>query len=101
MGVSVDTILDDICDEVTGTIEREHFMSCQDVHNIQYQLNLQSIEKHHNDHISVSARVAEIKDMAYNPILVFKNQGEERMMIVTILEGVTFYLLFKQTTNVI
>ena len=77
-GVSVDRILDDVRDEVAGTIEREHLMSRQDIHNIQYQLNLRSIEKHHNDHMSVSAWVAEMQDMPYNPVLVFKNQGEEQ-----------------------
>ena len=77
-GVSVDRILNDVCDEVAGTIERDHLMSCQDIHTIQYQLNLRSIEKHHNDHMSVSAWVAEMQDIAYNPVLVFKNQGEEQ-----------------------
>ena len=64
-------------------------MSRQDIHNIQYQLNLQStcIEKHHNNNISVSVLVAEMQDMAYNPVLFFKNQGESRVMIMTILEG--------------
>ena len=53
-------------------------MSRQDIHNIQYQLNLQCIEKHSNDYMSVSAWVAEMQDLAYNPVLVFKNQGDEQ-----------------------
>ena len=101
MGVSVHRILDDVWDEVTGTIEREHLMSRQDVHNIQYQLNLQSTAKHHSDHMCVSAWFAEMQDMAYNPIYFSKIKVKSRMMIVTILEGMTFYLLFKLTINMI
>ena len=77
-GVSIDRILDDIRDNVTGSLEREHIMNRQDIHNIQYQLNLESVVKHQNDHTSVSAWVTEMKEMEYNPILIFKNQGEEQ-----------------------
>ena len=77
-GVSIDRILDDIRDNVTESLEREHIMNRQDIHNIQYQLNLESVEKHQNDHTSVSAWVIEMKKMEYNPILIFKNQGEEQ-----------------------
>ena len=77
-GVSIGRILDDIRNTVDGTIERQHLMSRQDIHNIQYQLNLQCIEKHSNDYMSVSAWVAEMQDLAYNPVLVFKNQGDEQ-----------------------
>ena len=77
-GVSIDRILDDIRDNVTGSLEREHIMNPQDIHNIQYQLNLESVEKHQNDHTSVSAWVTEMKEMEYNRILIFKNQGEEQ-----------------------
>ena len=65
MGVSVDRILDDVCDEVTGTIEREHLMSHQHIHNIQYHLNLQSTAKHHSDHMCVSAWFAEMIIQSY------------------------------------
>ena len=80
IGVTVDIILDDVRDKVNvdGTIEREHLMSHQDIHNVQYHLNLESVEKHCNDHTSVSAWVAEMRGMAYNPVLVFKNQGVDQ-----------------------
>ena len=77
-GVTIDRVLDDIRDSVSGTIEREHLMNRQDIHNIEYKLNLQSIEKHQNDRTSISAWVTEMEEMEYNPILVFKNQGEEQ-----------------------
>uniref|UniRef100_A0A1X7T567 Uncharacterized protein n=1 Tax=Amphimedon queenslandica TaxID=400682 RepID=A0A1X7T567_AMPQE len=62
-GVTIERILDDIRDSVTGTIEREHLMNRQDVHNIEYKLNLQSIEKHQNDHSSIVAWVTEMQEM--------------------------------------
>ena len=95
LGISVDRILDNVCVEVAGTIEREHLMSRQDIHNIQYQLNLQStcIEKHHNNHIAKCVSFAEMQDMAYNPVLFFKNQVESRVMIMTILEGMSTLFL--------
>ena len=43
-GVTIDRVLDDIRDSVSGTIEREHLMNRQDIHNIEYKLNLQSIK---------------------------------------------------------
>ena len=77
-GVTIDRVLDDIGDSVSGIMEREHLMNRQDIRNIEYKLNLQSIEKHRNDCISISAWVTEMEEMEYNPILVFKNQGEEQ-----------------------
>ncbi|XP_011408853.1 PREDICTED: uncharacterized protein LOC105315802 [Amphimedon queenslandica] len=62
-GVTIERILDDIRDSVTGTIEREHLMNRQDVHNIEYKLNLQSIKKHQNDHSSIVAWVTEMQEM--------------------------------------
>ena len=75
MGISIDRILDDVHDEVTGLIKKEYLISRQDVHNIKSQLDLHSIEKHQNDLFSVSAWVAEMREMPYNPVIVFKNQG--------------------------
>ena len=74
-GVTVDKILDDVRDKVNvdGKIEREHLMSRQDIHNVQCHLNLESVEKHRNDHTSVSAWVTEMQGMAYNPVLVLKS----------------------------
>ena len=39
-GVMIERILDDVRDSITGTIERGHLMNRQDVHNIEYKLNL-------------------------------------------------------------
>ena len=74
-------------------------MSRQDIHNIQYQLNLQCIEKHSNDYMSVSAWVAEMQDLAYNPVLVFKIKVMSRVMNATILERQIFYLHVEQIIN--
>lgn len=49
MGVAVDKNLNDVGDKTTGTIEREHLLSHQDVHNVQNQLNMKNIQKPSND----------------------------------------------------
>lgn len=49
MGVAVDKNLNDVGDKTTGTIEREHLLSNQDVHNVQNQLNMKNIQKPSND----------------------------------------------------
>lgn len=42
------------------------------------QLNLGSIEKHANDHISTCAWIDDMKMLPYNPVLIFKPQGEDQ-----------------------
>ena len=54
-GVPIEQILDDVRDTIHGHIEREHLLSHRDVLDIQCHLNIQCIEKHHNDYESVSA----------------------------------------------
>ena len=76
-GVPIERILDDVRDTIHDHIEREHLLSRRDVFNIQRHLNIQCIEKHHSDHVSVSAWVTEMREMTCNSILVFKNQGDD------------------------
>ena len=39
--------------------------------------NVEGIQKHSNDFISVATIVAEMRTMDYDPILLYKQQGEE------------------------
>ena len=39
---------------------------------------LGSITKHSNDHMSTCPWVEEMKTSSYNPVLIFKPQGEEQ-----------------------
>ncbi len=41
------------------------------------QFNIEGIVKHKNDLASVSAWVEELREMRYNPVVVFKTQGEQ------------------------
>ena len=78
-GVVVEKVLDDVRDSLSnGTIGREQLLSRQDILNIQRQLNLGSITKHSNDHVSTCAWVEEMKALSYNPVIIFKPQGEEQ-----------------------
>ena len=77
-GVSEKRILDEIRDNVTDTIGREHLTSIQDIQNIRRQYNVEGIQRHHNDHQSVDILVQELQEQDYNPILLYKAQGIEQ-----------------------
>ena len=53
-------------------------MTKLDVRNIKLKLNLENIMKHQNDAISTRAWVKQMEKMQYNPILLFKCQGDEQ-----------------------
>ena len=77
-GVKMDRILDDIRNSVGLSMERKHLVSKQDIHNIQRQYNISGVKRHANDHISLQAWIEDCKMMEYNPIVIFKQQGEEQ-----------------------
>ena len=76
-GITNQRIIDDIrhCSENSQT-NREHLISHKDINNIQKQFNIEGIRKHPNDLISVSSVVEEMDVLDYNPVLLFKQQGE-------------------------
>lgn len=75
-GVNIDRILDDIRDDIPdGKVNRQQLLKKQDIHNLKRQLNISGIQKHKN---SVCALVEEAKALEYNPILLFKPQGEDQ-----------------------
>ena len=78
-GVGMDRILDDIRDNIDEqkNLSREHLINKQDISNIKMKLNLENVVKHKNDLISTNAWVQEMKEMPYNPVLLYKSQGEE------------------------
>ena len=63
-GVVVGKVLDVVRDSLSNG--REQLLSRQDILNIQRQLNLGSITKHSNDHVSTCAWVEEMKALSYN-----------------------------------
>ena len=71
-GVSLDRILDDVCDNSTSPgVGRQHLVTKQDINNIKRKLNLQCIQKNPNDLMSVFTWVQELKSLPYNPIVTF------------------------------
>lgn len=82
LGVSVDKIMDKMRD-VSGldTIKRKHLVVRQDVLNIKRLVNLDNVQKHVNDQTSVALWVEEARKFAYNPVLVFKPQGEKAAIV--------------------
>ena len=77
-GITSQRILDDIRNpQQLDKISREHLVSRKDITNIQRQFNIMGIQRHPNDLVSVSSWVEEMEMLEYNPILLFKQQGEE------------------------
>lgn len=74
-GVAIDKILDSIRDNIGSTIKRQHLINRQDINNIKRQFNVEGIERHHDDQMSVCAWVKELQSLEYNPITIFKEQG--------------------------
>ena len=72
-------IIDDIRNFSESTdLHREHLISRKDIANIKRLYNIEGVQIHHNDLISVSAIVEEMETLKYNSILIFKQQGEGR-----------------------
>ena len=69
-------IIDDIRDSETNQISREHLVSKKDISNIKKQYNIEGIRRYPNDLISVAEIVNEMEDLYYNPVILFKQQGE-------------------------
>ena len=77
-GVTIDKIFDDIRDNVGSSIKRQHLITKQDLTNTKRQFNIEGIERHCEDQLSVCAWVAELQSLEYNPITFFKEQGSAR-----------------------
>ena len=76
--IDMDRVMDDIRDATIKQMNRQHLITKQDLHSIKAQFNIDGVVKHKNDLLSVSAWVKELREMKYNPVLVFKKQGEEQ-----------------------
>ena len=76
-GVMVERIIEDIRSTEDKDINRAHLVCRKDIQNIRRQFNIDGVRKHTNDLISVSCIVEEMQTLEYNPILLFKQQGEE------------------------
>ena len=80
LGVTLDRVLDDIRDTCDGGINREHQVTRKDLHNIKHRYNIEGIVRHKNDLQSVQAWITEMETNTdiYNPILIYKIQGEKQ-----------------------
>ena len=70
--------MDDIRDNIDGNLNREHLVNRQDIRNIKNQYNIEGIQKHSNDLISVATWVEEIQSHDEFTVPVFKAQGIEQ-----------------------
>ena len=77
-GVTIGKIMDNIRNTLHSTVSRELLVTRLDVLNIRRQYNVECIEKAKSDLVSVKAWVKELEELEYNPITIFKVQGEEQ-----------------------
>ena len=75
-GVTMQRILDDIRDNCSGSINRDHLITKKDIHNVKLQYNIEGVTRHKNDLLSVLSWVQEMATSHENPIIFFKQQGE-------------------------
>ena len=54
---------------------RKHFLTKQDINNIQTKVKDFGIKRHENDAVSVSVIVEELRGESFNPVLIYKPQG--------------------------
>ena len=80
-GVNIDKVLDNIRENVSATLGREHLVNKQDVRNIQKQFNVDGIQKHTTDSQSVHAWVQELQSGEYDPVLLYKVQGVKELIV--------------------
>ena len=79
-GVKIQMILDSICDGVVTEIGQYELINRQDIHNICHQYNIDGIQYHTNDHLSVQLWVDNLQSGSddESPVLLFKEQGVEQ-----------------------
>ena len=76
-GVTPQRILDDIREVSATNISRDHLVNKKDINNIKKQYNIEGIQRHQNDLVSVLTWVEEMEGLEYNPVLIFKQQGDQ------------------------
>jgi hypothetical protein len=95
-GVTTQRILDDIRDpEQRNGINREHLVNRKDIRNIQNQYNIEGIKRHQNDLVSVTSWVEEMEMLEYNPVVIFKQQGQQPSETCCTLDTQDFVLVLQ------
>ena len=82
-------------DDFNQTVGRKHYLTRQDVSNIKRKLHDNQVIRHQDDATSVSIRVAELQQEPFNPILLFKPQGEPDSQHPTL--SIESFILIMQT----
>ncbi|KAJ8912340.1 hypothetical protein NQ315_014707, partial [Exocentrus adspersus] len=83
-GVSISRILDDNRQNFSADkLQRIDLLTRKDIHNIKHSFNIDIIEgvRHSEDAISIDLFVEECKQLEMNPILFYKPQGEEDVIL--------------------
>lgn len=76
-GVTIQCVLDWIRDGEGDKLGRQHLVTSQEIRNIRRRLNIGAIERHKFDPASILSWIHDLRQQEYNPVLLFKNQGEQ------------------------
>ena len=71
---------------ITG-MKRKHLITRQDCYNIARKTTFQATRRHDNDAISVCTLITELRQESYNPVLLYKPQGERFASSTSIAES--------------
>ena len=95
-GITVERILDDIRNSLSSEgIKREHMVTRVDVNNVRLLHNIEGVIKHSNDLSSVCAWAEEMESLDYNPLLLFKQQGEQQPQTMDNIGNIDFLLVLQ------
>ena len=94
-GKTPQRILDNIRDNTETHIVRKHLVNRKDINNIRNQFNIDGIQRHRNDLLSVTSWVKEMEMLPYNPVLLFKQHGDQQCDSYPYLEPDDFLLLIQ------
>ena len=75
-GISMTSVMDYMRDSMCGPLNRDHLITRADLHNIKQQYNINCMQKDSDDADSVLYWVQETQCEEFNPVLLFKPQGQ-------------------------
>ena len=82
-----------IRENTAGGLNREHFITKQDIHNIKNQYNIERVTRHANDLTSVCAFVEELKELCSRAVSSNLYIGIVWCALICILVPVLIFLI--------
>ena len=81
-GISMTSVMDYIWGSMCGPLNRDHLITCADLHNIKQQYNINCMQKARYDTDSVLYLVQEMQCEEFNPVLFFNHKARNPISMV-------------------